>query len=82
MIMADKDKGMASIIVGKLSGPEKETEAEEKDEDVAVEEIMAALKADDKEKFKEALESFIHMCFMEMESEPHEEADSEEHGAD
>lgn len=79
--MADKDKskGMASLIVGKLSGEKEEekpeVESDEKEEDIAVEEMMAALKADDKAKFKEALESFIELCVgkEDVESESEQE---------
>ena len=47
-------------------------------EDSAAEEIMEAIASKDKSKLKEALQSFIELCFHKLESEPHEEADESE----
>jgi len=90
MLMSNNDKkgGMVAMIVKKMGkGSEKLDEMPEKDgaeqdhemgEDMAVEEMFAAIESKDKAKFKEALDSFIELCFAKHESEPHDEMESDE----
>lgn len=85
---ADKKQGMVALIMKKIgNGKEKIAEKPEENgaeqdheiaEESAVDEIFEAIESKDKAKFKEALESFIHLCFAKQESEPHEEFESED----
>lgn len=69
MFMSDNKKKAMSIL-GKMNGmmePKKEENGAEQDssmaEDTAVEEIMQAIKSENKTGLKEALKSFIEICW-------------------
>ena len=70
------------MILAKVKKPEPkqddEMPSDEGSEDgegykAAVDEMMEALKSDNKDQFGEALKSFIELCFSDLEKEPHEE---------
>ena len=82
MFMSDNKKKATSIIA-KMNGmmdPKKEENGAEQDssigQDTAVEEILQAIKSENKVALKEALKSFIEMCDSE-EDESEEEPKTE-----
>jgi len=84
--MSDDKKRRATIIVAKLrNGGERMSDAPEHDgaeremddTDVYVDEIMHAIKSDDKDALKDALKAYVSHCIEEHESEDESE-DSDE----
>lgn len=90
MIMSDKNRkqggGIAALVL-KLKNGKTEQESPEKEDvevdsssalDSAVEDMFSALDTKDKSKFKDALQSFIQICYDELEAEEHEEMEEKE----
>jgi hypothetical protein len=80
MMMSDKKKGMATIILSKMGKPSEEMSEVPKNDigdeldqsagkDAAAEEILQAVESKDPKALKSALQSMIDMCMNESEDE-------------
>jgi hypothetical protein len=84
MMMKDDKKKVASVIIAKINGSNREKPqsegaeiADSDDKDIAADEIMEAIKKSDVKALKEALKSFVEMCSYEEESKDDSEEEYE-----